>query len=487
MVVLKHGPEALPLVGLMAGILLVLMGLLGFGRLIRYVPSLVVVGFTAGIALSIAFGQLNLLLGVTGTDPALAHFTEKLWDTIKHLDTVTWVTPLMGVGAIAFLFWWAGRRWRIPGALIAIVALTAIVWGLGVETQTLAGRYGEMPTGFPVPTAAFFSWNLALDLIPSAAAIAVLAGLESLLSAMVADGMAPAGPRHDPNRELVGQGLANIVSPFFHGIPATAAIARTGAAIRNGATSRLAGVVHALVVLAAAVLIGTLSGHIPLTVLAAVLIVTAWKIADVPEVVRLFRSANREDLLVLASTMVVTLVFDLSYAIAIGVIISMLVMIRHLMRVPAARELVPNAQGDIQQVSRELSGLMRSRPDIAYFTASGVISFHCAAAFEYQLRRDDRPLILRMKDVAHIDTTGLITLQGIVEHRKAHGRRLMLSAVQPDVLASLKRFGIVDLLGPENIFERTRDAIAAVPPPEKRDHAHGARAPKEPGPATAGA
>lgn len=452
----------------MAGFLLIAMSLFKLGRLIKYVPSLVVVGFTAGISLSIAFGQLDLLLDVHRVDPSLHHFIDRLRNTASNLNSVRLISPLLGFTAIAFLIWWQGRQWRVPGALVALVAATALVWGLAVETPTIQSRYGQMPTGFPSPDFGFFEAELILNLLPAAFAVAILAGLESLLSAMVADGMSTGGRRHDPNKELLGQGIANLVSPFMRGIPATAAIARTGVGIRNGATSRMTGVVHSGVVLAAAVALGSLAGHIPLTVLAAILIVTAWNIANVPEIVRLMKSASREDLLVLVVTMIVTLVFDLSYAIAIGVIISMLVLIRHLIKVPAASEMMPNASGDIQIVSHELSSEMIARPDIAFFNAWGIISFHCAASFEYQLQRDDRPLVLRMKDVYHIDTSGLITLQGIIEHRKSHGKIMLLSAVQPEVLASLKRFGLIDLLGPENVYARTKDAIAAIPPPSDK-------------------
>lgn len=462
-VVLRHGVRALPMVALMAGVMLIAMSVLRFGRLIRYMPGLVVVGFTAGIALSIAFGQLNGLLAVTGTDPALEHFHEKTWDTLRHLGTVAWTTPAVALASFAILLASPRVLPRVPAPLIAVVAITAVTWGFGVDTPTLASRYGALPKEFPSPSLSWFDAGLAFDLLPAAAAIAVLGAVESLLSAVVADGMAPTAERHDPDRELRGQGIANLVSPVMGGMPATAAIARTAAGIRNGADSRLTGVFHALTVLAATLALGGLAGHIPLTVLAAVLVMVAWNIAEAPEVTRLLRRAPRQDLVVLVATILITLFFDLTYAIGFGVLASAVLLIRQLTSVPAAAEMLPDGAGRVQQVSPELSALMQSRPDVAFFNAQGLLSFHSAATFEYELvGAGSRPLILRMKDVHHIDSSGLLTLEGIIEHRHRSGGRFILTAVQPEVLPSLERFGIIEKLGPGNIFEHTRDAIASI-------------------------
>lgn len=361
-VVLTHGARALPMVGLMAGAILVVIGFPGFGRLVHYMPGTVIVGFTAGIALSIAFGQLNALLGVTGTNPAAEHFHERTFDTLRHLGTVGWTTPLVGVASLAILIAW---------------------------------------------------------------------------------------PRIDSR------------------IPATAAIARTAASIRAGATSRFAGVVHSATVLALTVALGPLAGHIPLTTLAAILLVTAWKIAEVPEVTRLLRRAPREDAVVLVATIAITLFLDLTYAIGFGVLASTVLLVRRLSTMPAAAALLPDPNGRIAQVSDDLAALIRSRPDIDIFSVQGLLSFHSARSFEYQLEGDaHRPLILRMKDVHHIDTTGLLTLEGIIEHRQHRGGRVILTAIQPEIRPVLERFGILDLLGPQNVFEHTKCAIASIDHPE---------------------
>jgi SulP family sulfate permease len=451
------------MVGLMAGVLLLAMSALRVGRLARYMPGLVVVGFTAGIALSIAFGQVNAFLAVRGTNPALDHFHQKAWDTLTHLGTIGGTTPALGGAAVLILLVWPRLSSRIPGALIAVAAVTAAAWSLHLDTPTIASRYGALPTSLPVPSTAFFDLHLVPALLPSAVAVAVLGAVESLLSAMVADGMSNAPVRHDPDRELRGQGLANLVSPLMGGIPATAAIARTGAGIKNGATSRLTGVFHALTVLAATLVLAPLIGHIPLTALAAVLLVVAWNIADVPEVVKLLRSAPREELLVLVSTLTITLFFDLSWAIAFGVLASVVLLMRRLVQVPAVHELLADANGRVAQVPPELGALMHAHPEIAFFNAQGVLSFHSAAAFEYRLHgADHRPLVLRMRDVHHVDTSGLLTLDGIIEHRRHRGERLILTEIQPEVAPVLERFGTIAALGRHNVFATTEEAIRAI-------------------------
>ena len=468
-VVLQHGAQALPMLAAMSGLLLIVMSRLHAGRLMRFMPGLVVTGFTAGIALSIAFGQLNAFLAVRGTNPALEHFHERVSDTFAHLGTVEATTPLLGVAMLALLILWprVPLARRVPGPLVAVVVATLLAGVLQLDTPTLAQRYGAIPAGVPLPSLAFLDPALILPLLPAALSVAVLGAVESLLSAVVADGMASAEVRHDADRELFGQGVANLVAPLIGGMPATAAIARTATGIRNGGTSRLTGMVHALTVLVATLALGEVAGQIPLTALAAVLLVVAWNIAEVPEVMRLLRRAPREDLAVLLSTIAITVLMDLTYAIAFGVVASMFLLLRQLTRLPAAEALLPDERGRIAQVSEGLSDLIQSRPDVTVFTAQGLLSFHSAAAFEYELGGAAcETLILRMKDVRHIDTTGLLTLEGVIEHRRRRGHRTLLSAVQPQVLDVLRRFGIVDRLGPEQVFEATRDAIASVSPPD---------------------
>lgn len=469
--VLTHGPEALPLLAFMSGLLLLAFSYFRAGRLVRYIPGTVVVGFTAGIALSLAFGQLNNLLEVRGIDGSKEHFHERLLDTLSHLDTVGWRTPALGFLMVGLLVAWPRlpRLRAIPGPLAAVALGTVLSSFAGFDAATVKDNYGSIPREFPRPTLSWFELGLAVELLPLAFSVAILAGIESLLSAVVADGMAPAGPRHDSDRELRGQGLGSIAAALFGGIPSTAAIARTAAGIRSGGRSRATGVSHSIVVLAATLLFGGLAGSIPMTVLAAILLIVAWNIAEVPEVYRLVVRAPRGDAAVVLATAGITLFFDLTYAIAFGVLASMAMLLRQMSRIPAAQELLPDESGRIRRVTPELSELMKSRPDIAFFNAEGLLSFYSAATFEYELSdRTRNPLILRMKDVFHIDATGLLTLEGIIEHRQHHGGRIILTAIQPELRPVLEKFGIIEKLGPENVFEHTRCAIESIDRPDGR-------------------
>lgn len=469
--VIQHGPEALPLLAAMSGGLLLLMSRVGAGRLLRFIPGTVVVGFTAGIALSIAFGQLNTFFALTGTDPTVEHFHERALDSLAHAATFSPSALAVGCLALGILVAWPRIPTvsRVPGPLIAVVAMTAVTAIAGIDVPTLGSTYGELPRTLPIPTLEL-NTGLAIDLLPLAVSVAILAGIESLLSAVVADGMSGAPVRHHPDRELRGQGLSNLAAALFGGMPATAAIARTAAGIRSGGTNRITGVVHALTVLTATLALGGLAGRVPLSALAAILLVIAWNIADVREVVKLLRRAPLEDAAILAATMLITLFLDITYAVAFGVIASAILLLRQLMRIPVASELLPDPTGRIPAVSRELGELIQQRPDITFFTAGGLLSFHSAAAFEFELSgRSVGPLILRMKDVHYIDTTGLLRLEAIVDHRQKHGGRMILTALRPEVSATLERFGILDKLGRDNVFEHTRCAIASLDAPAGHD------------------
>lgn len=457
-----EGIEALALAGMLAGFILVGMGLLRFGRAVRYMPQLVIVGFTAGIAASIAVGQLNNLLGLSGTDPRLEHFHERVADTARHLSTIEPASLAIGLASIGFLTVYQATPRRIPGALLVVIGATAAVQIFGLDVVTVSQRYGDLPRSLPTPTLGFIDLGRAIDLLPQAAAIAVLGGVESLLSAVVADGMAGDGHRHDPDRELIGQGLANLVAPIFGGIAATAAIARTAAGIRSGATSRLSGIVHAFTVLVLVLVLAPLASDIPLAALAGILIVVAWGIADVPELIKLFRSAPRLELLVLIGTIVVTIALDLTFAIALGVVTSLFLLMRELIRIPVAAEVLPDdlaAEG----VPTEVVSLAREHPEALFFNAQGIISFHSAAAFESTLpRHDPRPLVLRMRDVRHVDSSGLYTLQAVIEHRRRAGGDTILTDVRPEVAYTLKRFGIANLVLDPGLDQTTESAFRTL-------------------------
>lgn len=465
-VVIRHGIEALPLLGLMAGLFLLVISALRLGRVSKYIPGVVVTGFTVGIALSIAFGQLNALLGITGTDPKLEHFHERFWDSMTHLGTVGWLTVVLGLLSIILMVLWPRLTKKVPAALVVVVMFTIVAWSFSLDTSTVETKYGESPRGLPEVGLPQFDWDLAKALVPSAFAVAGLAGVESLLSAVVADNMAQTHERHKPDRELFGQGMANIVASVTGGIPATAAIARTGAGVQNGATSRLSGVVHWIFVFLCTLALASLVGHIPLTVLAGILLVTAYRIADVKGLRRIMRGAPRSELFVLALTVGLTVFLDLTYAILAGVVISIIIVLRQLTSHATALQMKPDELGLIRQVSPGLAAMILSRPDIAFYNAQGILSFHSSSALERVLLEDEpRPLILRMKDVTYIDISGLMALEHIVAERKRKGHRVVLTAVQPKVMMAIRKYGILSQLGWSNVFRSTADAIMSLPLP----------------------
>jgi len=284
-VVIKFGVESLPIVGAMAGILLFVMTALKLGQLMKYMPGLVITGFTAGIGLSIAFGQIASFLNVTGVDPTREHFHERMWDLIQHLNTVGWTTPLIGLLAIVLMLAWPfvqdflPKLKSIPPTFIALIVVSVLVFYIDIDTPTVATRYSDLPRSFPKPTFDWLDMDLVFALIPSAIAVSILMGVETLLTAGMADNLAGTSRRHNPTKELFGQGIAK-------------AIARTGAGIQNGATSRLSGITHAIFVLAATIALGSYAGHIPMTVLAAILIVVAWRITSIPELIKMAKTAR---------------------------------------------------------------------------------------------------------------------------------------------------------------------------------------------------
>ncbi|MGK2964652.1 MAG: SulP family inorganic anion transporter [Tepidiformaceae bacterium] len=466
---IAHGPSAIPMLGILSAVALLFFSLLRVGRLVRYMPGLVIVGFSVGITVSIALGQLNNLLAVTGTDPTLERMHQRLWDTLLHLDTVRLATPLVTLASLGILVLSPRIVPRIPPPLIAVVVMTAVVWAFGIDTPTIASRYADFPRGVPTPGLDFFDASLIVPLIPAAIAVAAIGSIETLLCAVVADDLGSPPVRHNPDRELRSQSIANVVGPIMGGIPATAVIARTVAGVKAGGDSRLTPFFHSLSILVAMLVLGGLAGLMPLAVLGAVLVVVAWNIAQVPRVITLVRRAPREDLLVLVSTALITVFVDLAYAVAAGILVSAFLLIRRLTATVPAAELSPDPSGHIRAVSPALSEVIQAAPGIACYNLHGVLSFHTAAALERELlTAADRPLILRMKDVSHVDTSGLLKLTDIIEARKARGARTALTAVPPSLRRSLQRFGLTALIGVENVFEHTRDAIVALDPAGNR-------------------
>lgn len=454
-IVAAHGADGVLVVGLMAGLILVALGWAGAGRFIRYVPVPVVEGFTIGIAAIIALQQVPAALGVDAHAEkvvVLAARSAEAW-----VRAPQWV-PLLLTAAVALVIL-AGARLRptLPGALLAVVAATAANSLLDLGAATV----GAIPRGLPAPHLPTVPVADLDALLLPAVAVAALAALESLLSATVADGMS-VGQRHDPDRELVGQGIANLGAPLFGGVPATAAIARTAVNVRSGARSRLAALCHALALLLVVLIAAPFVGTIPLAALAGVLIATAAQMVRVSSVSALVRS-TRGDAAVLGVTAVATLVLDLVTAVLIGLLLAGLIALRATARTARVEE-VPLDVGDHTEEEQALLD-----DHVVAYRLEGPLFF--AAAHDFLLELSDvsdvRVVILRMSRVTTLDATGAHVLADTISRLESRHITVLLSGVRPEHERVLRELGVHDHLAHErHVFATTPAAIAHA-----RDHA----------------
>lgn len=458
-IIATHGPDGVMVVGLLAGLILIGLGYAGAGRFIRYVPVPVVEGFTLGIAAIIGLQQVPAALGVEvhaekvlglAWDAMRAWSAEPRWASLAIAITVT-----VGILTVARL----GPR--LPGALLVVVAATVANSALGLDATTIS----RIPAGLPAPALPSVSWAEVDALLLPAVAVAALAALESLLSATVSDALS-VGQRHDSNRELVGQGLANLGSPMFGGIPATAAIARTAVNVRAGATSRLAALVHSLVLLAVVLVAARWVSQIPLAALAGVLVATAIQMVRFSSLTALIRS-TRGDAAVLVITAVATVLFDLVTAVLLGLVVAGFIALQQTAKTARIDE-IPLDSTDHTEEEQSLLD-----QHIVAYRLDGPLFF--AAAHDFLLELSEishvRVVILRMSRVTTIDATGAHVLADTITRLEGRGIRVLLSGVQPAHEQVLRHLGVYGRLVREShLFETTPSAIAHA-----RVHAAGTR------------
>ncbi len=450
-VVSAFGVDGLLLATIMAGVMLTALGLARFGGVIRFIPAPVIVGFTAGIGVIIWVGEWRDFFGLpqNHTSSGGAHFYGKLWrllQVLPQLDPLTTGLALFSLLLIVFGPRVPGLR-RVPGPVIALVAATAIQAVFAFPTvATIGSTFGEIPVGLPHFALPAVSMDRLVALLPSAFTIAMLGAIESLLSAVVADSMA--GTRHNSNQELIGQGLANIAAPFFGGIAATGAIARTATNVRNGATGPLAGIVHSLTLVAVLLVAAPLAGRIPLAALAAILFVVAWNMSDARGFVHMARTAPAADTAILLITFALTVLTDLVIAVNIGVILAMLQFLRRM-----ASSVEVRAAG-----ARELAELGDPVPaGVLVFSIEGPFFFGAVDSLERALARahaDARAVVLRLGHVPFIDVTGLQSLGEAMRGLERRGVPLVMCEANDRVLRKLLRAGLVRL-GPKRRYYST--------------------------------
>ena len=445
-IIQKHGIDGLALATLMAGVMLVLLGLLRLGSLIKFVPYPIIVGFTAGIAVTIFTTQVKDLFGLQVTDLP-GDFLCKWEAYFSAFGTTSWMALLFGLAAIAIIILVPKLNKNLPSSLIALIVLTLVSVLLGylgiARPENIGDRY-TIEAGLPNLVMPVVTVERLQQLFPAAFTIAMLGAIESLLSASVADGMI--GDKSDSNMELVGQGVANIVVPFFGGIPVTGAIARTMTNINNGGRTPVAGIIHAVVLLLILLVLSPLTSHIPMAVLAGVLVVVSYNMSGWRSFIAIFKGP-KGDSLVMVITFLLTVLIDLTIAIGIGMVLAILILLK---RVLDASEI-----NLIDDENRHPESTKLDLPKcIEVYEIEGPFFFGIANRFDETMRNmpgNPRARIIRMRMVPFVDTTAIHNLKTMIELHKESQTQIILSGVQPAVLETLRQSGVVDLLGEENV------------------------------------
>jgi SulP family sulfate permease len=456
----KYGIEGLQIASLMAGVILLLLGLAKMGSIIKFIPAPVIVGFTSGIGVIIWVGQWQYFFGL----PEIAgdHFHIKLFHLVAAFPQFHLTTSLLSLFAL-FLVIFSPKvpgLTRLPGPLVALVVATIFQVVFQFDgISTIGSAFGGIPQGLPEFSLPSVTWGKVIELIGPAFTIAMLGAIESLLSAVVADGMA--GTRHDSNQELVGQGLANIIAPMLGGFAATGAIARTATNIRNGGTSPLAGIVHSMTLIVILLLLAPFAIHIPLAALAAILFVVAWNMCGARHFVTMVRRAPRADVAILLITFTLTVFADLVVAVNIGVILATL----HFLRRMAVS--VEVRQATEQELRQEVTqkGFVKLPPDVLVFAIEGPLFFGAVENFEQALagtHTDPKHLIIHLKWVPFIDITGLHTLEETIRDLQTRGVNVILSGANDRVKAKLQKAGVIELIGNTNNFTTFDEALVEV-------------------------
>jgi len=454
----EFGIDGLIVATIMAGIFLVIMGLCRMGSLIKYIPSTITVGFTAGIAMTLFVQQLKDLLGLQ-TDNVPSEFFERIVSYVENIGTFNPYAFGIGVLALIIMIVMPYITEKIPGSLVAIIVTTLVVKFAGLEqVSTIGSVYGELSSAFPTPSIPSVSFEMIRKLISPAFTIAILAAIESLLSCVVSDGMI--GSRHRSNMELVAQGIGNICSGLFGGIPATGAIARTAANVKNGGRTPIAGMVHAIVLAVIMLVLMPYAALIPMTTLSAVLIIVAYNMCGWREFVAM-RKAPKSDFVVLVLTFVLTVCFDLVVAIEIGMVLVSLLFMSRMANVTAVRKWVDSDDFDEDNDSDSIS-LMKLPKKTVVYEISGPMFFGAVDKFMDILAESKKPnyvMILRMRSVPALDATAYKTLEKIYSQCKASGMQLILSHVNEQPMEVLKKEGLYYEIGGDKFMPHIREAI----------------------------
>ena len=446
-IIAQYGMSGLTIATFLAGIMMILMGVLRFGNLIKFIPKTITVGFTLGIAIGIFSGQLKDLFGLDmGAVPA--EFVEKWVSYVQHFHTIQWPTLMIGMLALLIQIFWPHVSQKIPGSLVAIIVTTAIVSFGHLSVATIGDLY-TIKAGLPTLTMPNLSFSLIRQMISPAFTIAILASIESLLSCVVSDGMI--GSRHRSNAELVGQGVGNMMSALFGGIPATGAIARTAANVKNGGRTPIAGIVHALTLLLILLFLMPYASLIPMSCLASILVIVAYNMSGWRTFIYMLRKAPKSDIAVLLITLFLTVFFDLVVAIEFGMILAAFLFLKRMSDVATVRQWVDKDNLDNKEISEDID-LKRVPKHTVVYEIFGSLFFGATTEFlNFTHEEGKRVLILRMRNVPAMDISGLEALEETFEICKKKKMTLILSHVNEQPYHVMEKAGFIEKIGRDNI------------------------------------
>lgn len=463
-IVYRHGYDGLVVATVIAGLILLIMGFFKLGNLIKFVPYPVTTGFTSGIAVIIFTSQIKDFLGLNVAQVP-AEFFLKLSVFAQNYHTVNFYAVIVAGLALAILL--VLRHWapRVPAAIVAVVVTSILVWALDLPVETIATKFGEIPRSLPTPIFPHIAFSQLGPLISDAITIAFLAAIESLLSAVVADGMT--GYRHKSNCELVAQGIANIASVAFGGIPATGAIARTAANVKTGGKTPLAGMLHAVFLLLFMVIFAPLAKMIPLATLASILMLVAWNMSEKDHFIAMFKSP-KSDLTVMLTTFFLTVAFDLTLAVNVGIIFSAVLFMKRMSDVTSVRvgsqAHDPDSDEFYEQHNDPDAINKKSVPThVEVFEITGPLFFGVVDKLKdalADLEKNPKVFILRMRFVPSIDASGLHAIKEFYHKCKRQGIQLVISGVNPQPILAFKNAGLYQLVGSENIHDHIDKALA---------------------------
>lgn len=468
-VVAKYGYSGLAAATVMAGILLIMLGAFKMGGLVKFIPYTIVTGFTAGIAVTIATGQIGDFLGLSisvfpeGFSKMPGNFVGKIETYAMNITHINYYSLIMASVCLALIFIWPHFCKKIPGSLIVIILATAANILLkkytGLETDTIGSRYGSIPSTLPSPLLPQFSVETITALFPTSISIAVLAAIESLLSAVVADGMT--GTKHDSDTELIAQGIANIASPIFGGIPATGAIARTATNIKNGGKTPVAGIIHAITLLLIMLILGKYAVYIPMAALSAVLINVSWNMAGFPAVKALLKG-QKSDIFVLAATFLITIFIDLTVAIEFGLGFAAFFFIKKMIDVSEVQNKRDSIAGGISG-NEFLEENIEIPESAVVYEIDGPLFFGTVRKFEFAIERagaNAKVLILRMQNMIYIDAGGIRALEQAKAACDKNGITIVISGIHTQPYILFSKMGMIEKLGKENICADIKEALS---------------------------